>query len=92
MQEFTYTSNYDCVWVQWAALYLTDRDLLLFLKATASHLEKTDDGRSGLLFVKENVCPGQFLVDTQDHSVMRTCEQFEALFEAAGLVVVSQSF
>jgi len=49
------------------------------------------DGKNkcGLLFVKENVSRDRFLIDKQDNSVMRTKEQFDALFEDAGLEVLT---
>lgn len=43
MQEFTYEGKYDCVWVQWCALYLTDVDLLDFFIRTRDALETSDD-------------------------------------------------
>ena len=36
-----------------------------------------------MVFVKENVHGGTFLLDKSDNSVMRTNEQFLALFEEA---------
>ncbi len=66
--------------MQWAALYLTDTDLLDFLIRTKENLEISEEigsngqPKSGLLFVKENVCPDKFLIDRDDHSIMRTSE------------------
>ena len=85
LQEFTYEVQYDAIWIQWVLCYLTDDDILSFLRKTKeSGLSKSDDGKKqGLVFVKENVHGGSFLLDKSDNSVMRTNEQFLALFEDA---------
>lgn len=68
-------------------MYLTDEDLLEFLMKTKKAL-KQEGGKSGLLFVKENVHEGTFLLDKEDNSIMRTTEHFEALFVDAGFEVL----
>ena len=71
-------------------MYLTDADLHEFLVRTRENLEVTDQvnakgvKKSGLLFIKENVNDGHFLIDRSDNSIMRTNRQFEAMFEDAG--------
>lgn len=91
MQDFVYSRKYDCVWIQWCALYLTDQDLLKFLVYTRDNLQTSEevgkDGfpKSGLVFVKENVNMGRFVLDRDDNSITRTPQQLEALFEKAGL-------
>lgn len=61
MQDFTYERKYDCVWIQWCALYLTDVDLIDFFLRTADNLEESEETNAkgerkcGLIFVKENV-------------------------------------
>lgn len=32
IQDFVFEHTYDCIWVQWVACYLTDADLIDFLK------------------------------------------------------------
>ncbi len=77
---------------------MTDEDLLEYLINTRNNLEESSeigpDGKrkSGLIFVKENVCRDRFLIDKQDNSVMRTQEQFDALFEDAGLETLTQFY
>lgn len=95
MQNFNYERKYDCIWIQWVALYLTDQDLLDYLINSRNNLaESTEIGpngknKCGLIFVKENVSRDRFLIDKQDNSVMRTKEQFDALFEDAGLEILT---
>lgn len=91
MQEFEYERSYDCVWVQWCAMYLTDKDLLAFLHKTRQNLTPAIDSKSGLLFVKENVSD-EAILDNQDNSVMRTEKQFEALFSDSNFRVVQKSY
>jgi protein N-terminal methyltransferase len=76
------------VWLQWCAMYLTDNDLLAFLRRTGDNLEPAVLNKSGLLFVKENVHDHTFLLDKDDNSIMRTTKHFEALFEDAGFKVL----
>jgi len=79
-------SKYDLMWHQWVLLYLTDADCVSYLRRCRAALTP-----NGFICVKENVAlKGQFLVDTDDHSVTRTLDQYKALFVAAGLKIVCQ--
>ena len=93
LQEFRFPTRYDCLWVQWCLCYLTDPDLAEWLaKAKEGGLNRTEDGKTGLIFVKENVAGGQFILDKSDNSVMRTDRQFHAIFEDAGYTVMKQFY
>ena len=82
LQEFQFTEPYDCIWIQWVLCYLTDNDIAEFLtRANREGLTKGENGKTGLIFVKENVHAGTFLLDKSDNSVMRTHEQFQAIFQ-----------
>lgn len=72
--------RYDIIWLQWAALYLTDDDLIAFLRRSAAALKP-----GGMLFVKENVCERGFILDTSDASVTRSHAYYTQLFDKAGL-------
>ena len=81
LQEFDFQTQYDCVWIQWCLCYLTDTDLMEFLiKTRETGLKVGENGKSGLVFVKENVAGKQFIVDKDDNSIMRTEKQFSAIF------------
>ena len=43
LQEFQYERRYDCIWVQWCLMYLTDSDLFDFLVRTRDNLETSDE-------------------------------------------------
>lgn len=94
LQQFEAKEKYDCIWVQWCLCYLTDEDCLTFLERARDSLTECPDkpGRAGLLFVKENVEAGQFLIDKSDHSIMRTEKHFSAIFEEAGFTVLTQFY
>lgn len=71
--------KYDCIWIQWVALYLTDKDLLSFFERARENLTVSEEldlitgtPKTGLIFVKENISPDRFLVDKDDNSIMRT--------------------
>lgn len=96
--------RYDCIWVQWACLYLTDGAIVraATYKAALAHVTKhTPDDLvaffkrchaglkpGGVLFVKENVCKEGFEVDEEDSSVTRSHEYMLQLFKRAGLRVL----
>eukprot|EP00922_Rhytidocystis_sp_ex-Travisia-forbesii_P064372 GHVS01095667.1.p1 GENE.GHVS01095667.1~~GHVS01095667.1.p1 ORF type:complete len:161 (-),score=27.97 GHVS01095667.1:120-602(-) len=82
LQDFTPTANrYDCIWLQWCVLYLTDTDLISLLRRCAKGLTP-----NGIICVKENVkLDGVFLVDKSDNSIMRTDEHYRSLFRSAEL-------
>ena len=98
MQDFVYERKYDCVWIQWCALYLTDIDLIDFFKRTADNLKTTEETNSkgekkcGLIFVKENVMEERFQLDRDDHSITRTRAQLELIFEKSDLEIVRQFY
>lgn len=89
LQEFEFEHKYDVVWVQWVLCYLTDDDLIKFLKKCRANL--VDQGKS-MVFVKENVHDTSFYVDKDDNSVVRCDRMFEELFEQGGFTVVKHIY
>ncbi|KAL0232250.1 hypothetical protein PCE1_002592 [Barthelona sp. PCE] len=87
IQDFSFEENgeFDCWWVQWTLLYLNDHDAVSTLQKMAENLSE-----EGLIIVKDNVAD-DLMPDLDDFSVMRTKEQFEALFEKANLEVIFDS-
>ena len=91
-QDFKFEHKYDCIWIQWFIMYLTDDDLVKSLKDCSDNLtvdEKT--GEKGLIIVKENVKNAGLYVDKEDNSVVRTPVHFNSIFQEAGLEVLHQS-
>jgi protein N-terminal methyltransferase len=72
------------IWIQWVLLYLTDEDLVSFLKRCLAGLKE-----GGLICVKENITSGsRYFYDRDDNSVTRNDSQFKRVFGAAGLKLV----
>ena len=71
-------------------MYLTDEDMLRALQASASNLTiSPSTGHSGLIFVKDNVMhTAGFELDRLDNSIVRSIEQYRAVFAAAGLEIL----
>ncbi|PVU86484.1 hypothetical protein BB559_004270 [Furculomyces boomerangus] len=87
LQEINTTKNkiYDVIWCQWVLSHLADEDLVSFLIKC-----KTGLSPNGIIFVKENVCSFNYVVDKQDSSVTRSSVIFESLFEKAGMKIIIQ--
>jgi protein N-terminal methyltransferase len=78
--------RYDCIWNQWCCLYLTDDDLVEYLKRCKVALKP-----DGIICCKENVVlQGPHVFDKDDNSVTRTDAQYRAIFEQAGLTLVHE--
>ena len=78
---------YDCIWVQWVVIYLTDVDFVRFLRRCAEGLRP-----GGLIVVKENVLGDtsthrgrDFLLDDEDSSLTRSKPYMRHIFKEAGL-------
>ena len=93
LQEFKFENKYDCIWIQWCLCYLIDTDCLSFLEKAKDSLVRCEDAsKSGLIFVKENVAAGDFIVDKDDNSIMRTEKHFTTMFEEAGFKILTQFY
>lgn len=80
--------SYDIIWIQWVIGYLTDDDLVEFLKRCAVSLR-----RGGVVVVKDNTCEQEaFIVDRDDGSSTRSFPYILAIAELAGFRVVYQRF
>jgi protein N-terminal methyltransferase len=79
---------YDIIWIQWVIGYLTDDDLVDFLKRCALSLR-----RGGVVIVKDNTCEQEaFIVDRDDGSSTRSLPYILAIAELAGYRVVYLRF
>ncbi len=80
--------SYDIIWMQWMIGYLTDDDLVEFLKRCVTALRE-----GGIVVVKDNTCSQEaFVVDRDDASTTRSLSYIIAIAELAGLHVVHQKF
>ena len=68
--------------------YLTDEDLITFLKNSIQNLEN-----NGMIFIKENVSDEDLPVfDESDNSMVRSKKAFEEIFAEAGLKIISHEY
>ena len=75
--------RYSIIWIQWALCYLTDFDIVRFLRRCAEGLI---DG--GWIILKENTCEGEaFVVDVDDASITRSLQYWLDLIAKSGLQV-----
>lgn len=88
LQNWHPAQPYALVWIQWTAIYLTDRDFVALLKRCASSLVP-----GGVIVLKENTCADEtFVVDVEDASVTRSLPYWRSLVFQAGLRVVKESW
>jgi len=87
LQEFTPTPGaYDCIFIQWATLYLTDEDLINCWKRCQAGLKE-----GGIIFLKENITSdNRFHIDKVDSSITRSDRQYKESFDQAGLKVLAE--
>ncbi|VEU41588.1 unnamed protein product [Pseudo-nitzschia multistriata] len=76
-------NKYSIVWIQWALCYLTDFDIVQFLRRCSLSLVE-----GGWIVLKENTCEDQaFVVDMDDASITRSLEYWLDLIAKSGLQV-----
>lgn len=84
--EFDPAVKYDCIVIQWAAIYLTDEDFVTFLMRCKSSLST-----NGIIFFKENTSSeNKFVVDKDDSSLTRSEAHYAAIFRAAGVRILRE--
>ncbi|GMH33845.1 hypothetical protein BSKO_01679 [Bryopsis sp. KO-2023] len=87
LQDFHPKPNtYDCAWLQWCLMYLTDDDIGAFLQTCKAALKP-----GGVAVVKENTARTGFVVDRDDNSISRTAEYMKDLFHRAGFKLIAES-
>lgn len=86
--------HYDLIWIQWVIGHLTDSEFVDFLRRCARGLRP-----GGWIMLKDNnaspkepgLVDGHYLVDEDDHSVMRTNSLVKGLIDEAGLELVKET-
>lgn len=78
-------ARYDLVWIQWCINYLTDEDLVRFLRQCCKCLLP-----GGLIGLKDNVVRSGFLIDKDDSSIMRSDKYLKHLFSKAQVEVIRE--
>ena len=89
LQDFTPQPNkYNIIFIQWVIGYLTDDDLVVFLKRCALGLRK-----GGVIVIKDNTCTDvAFVPDRDDASVTRSLPYILAIVHIAGLEVILEEY
>jgi protein N-terminal methyltransferase len=80
--------TYNIIFIQWVIGYLTDEDLVAFLKRCAVGLR-----HGGVIVIKDNTCTDvAFVADRDDASVTRSLAYILAIVELTGLKVVCERY
>ena len=86
---------YDLIWNQWCVGYLTDAQLVVYLRRCSEGLKKAAEGDAtscSWIVLKENLSSDihhKDIYDEEDSSVTRSDKNFRALFQEAGLKIVA---
>ncbi|OTF74919.1 alpha N-terminal protein methyltransferase 1A-like protein, partial [Euroglyphus maynei] len=91
IHEFTPIDGiiYDCIWGQWVYGYLTDNDLILFLKKCLQILDK----QNGFIVIKDNVsADGNPYMDEEDGCITRTESEFLNIFSKVPNLIIKDIF
>ena len=94
MQDHKWSPDllYDCIWLQWFLMYLTDDDLVEQLTKCKEHLTINPETQmSGFIIIKENICERGTSRDDEDNSVIRTVQMFNDIFDKVGLMILHTS-
>lgn len=78
--------RYDCIWMQWVLLHLTDDDVVSSLKCCKEGLKP-----GSCIVIKENICNLGFVVDRSDNSISRSHRYMLELFDLSGLKVLQHA-
>jgi galactose mutarotase-like enzyme len=86
LQDWTPNNNnnkYSIIWIQWVLCYLTDKDIVEFLRKCSESLVE-----NGWIVLKENTCEDEaFIVDVEDASITRSLPYWMDLVSKSGLYV-----
>lgn len=89
LEEWNPKATYDAFWIQWTLSYLTDTDLIAFLRRCKDH-----STNNCLFLIKENIGgrdldsdKSQYEYYPEKHSICRTYTHYCELFQKAGLVL-----
>lgn len=84
LENWTPSANtYTIIWIQWVLSYLTDEDIVSFLRRCGESLTE-----SGVIILKENICEeSDFEVDAEDASVTRSLRYWKVLIQRSGMRV-----
>lgn len=85
LQDFDFAEKYDCIWIQWVMLNLTDEDFVKFLIRCKKGLAP-----GGIICLKENEKVEGFDVDKTDCSITRSEAMHLKLIAAAGLTIIDR--
>ncbi|KAJ3599664.1 hypothetical protein NHX12_033620 [Muraenolepis orangiensis] len=85
LQEFMpQAKRYDCVWIQWVACHLTDKDLMNFLMRCKKSLRP-----GGVIVLKDNMARQGCKLDPVDSSIIRHLDIMRGIIFKAGLEIVA---
>jgi protein N-terminal methyltransferase len=85
-QDWQFDENFNCFWLQWVLMFLTDSDCLALLRRCRAHLNP-----NGIIVVKESTVISANREDAlfwcEDHSFSRTLTHLCDLCTEAGLQI-----
>jgi protein N-terminal methyltransferase len=82
LQDFTFPTKYNVIWIQWCVENLNDDDLINFLTKCSNNLQE-----NGIIIVKENIISKGTKFWEEDFSKIRSDIVFKQIFQKSGLKI-----
>ncbi len=78
IQSFSFTNNYDLIFIQWVLEYLDNKQLIKFIDEACKHLNK-----NGIMIIKENVNidDDEYILYEEEGSMIRPYRMFDEIFK-----------
>ena len=89
LEDLLFRRPYDCIFTSWGLCYLSDEQVVRFLKRAIVSLER-HDGKHGLVVCKETVrtLDDDYTYHVDQRMLIRTVDEYSKLFKLAGYKVV----
>ncbi|CAD8065228.1 unnamed protein product [Paramecium sonneborni] len=82
VEQFEPKNYFDCIWIQWISMYLTDSDFCNMLQKFKKYP----------IILKENVSTQDYQFDDEDASITRSEKIYEILIKKCGFKIVDEEF
>ena len=97
MQSYVWENCYSAIFLIWCIGYLSDKELIVFLKRAGAHLMKGENKQTrnflpeSFIIVLDNVAPPCTTLGPFVNQIVRNEMAIETIFKEAGLIIKDKS-